>query len=99
MLNHIGEIQMTLPDSALNLINDIKEKIEHSDDKFALMKLNNFEGLDFYLRSEFDSASAKYFDALELAEELNDIIHKGIILNNLGSLYFDLNQYDNAQKY
>lgn len=99
MLNHIGEIQMTLPDSALNLINDIKEKIEHSDDKFALMKLTNFEGLDFYLRSEFDSASAKYFDALELAEELNDIIHKGIILNNLGSLYFDLNQYDNAQKY
>ncbi|MCB9195487.1 MAG: tetratricopeptide repeat protein [Flavobacteriales bacterium] len=99
ILNDIGEIQTYNQDSALKLIISIKPQVIEANDPFALMKLTNFEGLDYYYRSNYDSASIKYFEALKIAVSTQDLLHKGIIFNNLGSLHFDLSQYDEAQTY
>lgn len=99
LLYHIGNIQSAHPDSAMDLIQSIKGKAHSQNDLFAIMKINTFEGLDYYYKSEYDSASVKYFKALELAEKIGDRLQKGIILNNLGSLYFDIEQYSSAQTY
>jgi two-component sensor histidine kinase len=99
ILRHAGDIQLTLPDSALSILADIKPKAQAEDDQFALMKIITFEGLDHYYKSEYDLASEKYFEALELAEHNNFRLHKGILCNNLGSLYFDMKQYKKAQAF
>lgn len=68
-------------------------------DSFGIAKVTNYLGLYHYLKNNYDLASEFYFKALRLSERNKFIKDEGIVNNNLGSLFFDLEEYQKSKKY
>jgi tetratricopeptide (TPR) repeat protein len=65
----------------------------------GLTRSKNFKGLYFALKGEYEKASELYFEGIEIAQKNQLDSEEAIIKNNLGALYFDLNEFEKAKSY
>jgi CHAT domain-containing protein len=73
------------------------EKLEQSElTSKEKIHLNGVRGVVHRNLSNYDIAESEYKKALVLAESMNDIFDKIIILNNLGVMYDELTEFDKA---
>ncbi|MGD9928809.1 MAG: tetratricopeptide repeat protein [Mangrovibacterium sp.] len=62
----------------------------------ALIVIQNYYGLANFNRGNFHEATACYYAGLELAEASGNLAQKSKLLNNLGMIYDELEDYDKA---
>lgn len=70
-----------------------------SSDTISLIKQNIREGSDCYKRSNFVCASERYFNALRLAEKINDSLHIALSSNNIAIIYHETDKLNESKKY
>lgn len=59
----------------------------------------NLQGASKQMQGDLREAIDKYIKAATVLEEMGDTLRAAITKGNVGNLYFDLKDYDNAQKY
>lgn len=63
------------------------------------MRATNCLGVCDYIKGNYDAATRHYFDALKTSEQLELLVDEGVVCNNLGALYFDIQQLDESAKF
>jgi|GEM_PF-1739199 len=99
LLFHAGEIQRSHADSAFNIISRCEKIALETGDSIALIKVKSLTGIYYNMKSDYDQATTWFFDALQMAERHKRELQIGMICNNLGAVYFDLNQYEQSELY
>ena len=99
LIRHGDQIVFAKTDSALVLFDTALEKATACGDSLGITKSVNFIGLCNHLKSNYDVATGYYFEALGIAERNAYPKDQGIINNNLGALYFDIQEYTKSKNY
>lgn len=72
---------------------------ERLDNDTAQIRANNLYGLAYYYAGNYENATEYFFSGLELAESYGDPEYESILLNNLGMIYDEIEDYDQAIEY
>jgi two-component sensor histidine kinase/Tfp pilus assembly protein PilF len=99
LLFQAGEIQRSYQDSAYQLISRCEKIAIETGDSIALMKVKTLNGIHFEMQADFDQATTLFFEALAMAERFNRDTEIGMLCNNLGTVYFDLKQFEQSEIY
>ncbi len=93
------KIKNTEPDSARQLSHasiDLSEEIEYDRGRADALHIL---GLLEWTEGDMAQALTYYLDALQVRESINDSLGLGRSFNNIGNVYFQLEEFDTAQAY
>ena len=92
-------IRITKVDSSAHYFYAAQKLAQNCNDSLGLAKAGNFIGLCHYQKGEYEEATEEYFEALGIAERNGHTKDQGMIMNNLGALYLDLQNYEQSEYY
>jgi len=87
------------PDSAIVLFNMSKIWSERLNDSSSYVRSLTFIALTHQIKGDYEKAIKLSYTALDTAKLYNNKKEEGTILNNIGAIYFETNDYSSSEKY
>lgn len=86
----------TEPDVALAQAQEYSEIARAASDTFHIAKGENFQGMCYATRSDYDQAMVHYTRALELFERIGDVWYTAMLHNNIGGVLIEQGHIQSA---
>ena len=89
----------TEPERSISYINRSLEIALENNDLYGIANAYNVRGIYYQRRSEYEKAIEMHTKSLDYYDQANDHENKGWGLNNIGTVYLYLKNFDKAKEY